>query len=162
MEVWDAYDAQFNRVEGVTLIRGEAIPAGLFHLVCDIIVKHTDGTYLLMLRDERKRFGGMWEATAGGSALQGESPAECAARELLEETGIAAEQLTEVGRTVSETNRSIYVEFLCVTSCEKESVRLQEGETTDYQWVSRDALLRMTQQELVTKRMQQFLQKLQG
>lgn len=109
MEVWDAYDAQLNRVEGVTLIRGEAIPAGLFHLVCDIIVKHTDGTYLLMLRDERKRFGGMWEATAGGSALQGESPAECAARELLEETGIAAEQLTEVGRTVSETNRSIYV-----------------------------------------------------
>lgn len=115
-----------------------------------------------MLRDGRKRFGGMWEATAGGSALQGERPAECAARELLEETGIAAEQLTEVGRVVSETNRSIYVEFLCVTSCEKDSVRLQEGETTDYQWVSRDALLRMTQQELVTKRMQQFLQKLQG
>ena len=96
MEVWDAYDAQLNRVEGVTLIRGEAIPAGLFHLVCDIIVKHTDGTYLLMLRDGRKRFGGMWEATAGGSALQGERPAECAARELLEETGIAAERLTEV------------------------------------------------------------------
>ena len=115
-----------------------------------------------MRRDGRKRFGGMWEATAGGSALQGERPAECAARELLEETGIAAEQLTEVGRVVSETNRSIYVEFLCVTSCEKESVRLQEGETTEYQWVSRDTLLRMTQQELVTKRMQQFLQELQG
>lgn len=70
METWDAYDKDFNKVHDVTLIIGEAIPEGLFHMVCDIIVKHTDGNYLLMQRDRRKQFGGMWEATAGGSALQ--------------------------------------------------------------------------------------------
>ena len=74
METWDAYDKDFNKVHNATLIRGEAIPEGLFHLVCDIIVKHTDGSYLLMQRDRCKQFGGMWEATAGGSALQNESP----------------------------------------------------------------------------------------
>ncbi len=67
MELWDAYDSDFNHIEGMTLIRGESIPDGLFHLVCDTIVKHSDGTYLLMKRDPRKHLGGMWEATACGA-----------------------------------------------------------------------------------------------
>ena len=47
MEVWDAYNKEFEKIEGMTLIRGEAIPDGFYHLVSDIIVKHVDGTYLL-------------------------------------------------------------------------------------------------------------------
>ena len=82
MEKWDAYDTDFKIVPGRSLLRGEAIPEGLFHLVCDVLVRHTDGSYLLMQRDWRKAYGGMWEATAGGSALQGESALECAVREL--------------------------------------------------------------------------------
>ena len=64
MELWDAYDRELNKIEEMTLIRGERIPKGVFHLVCDILVKHTDESYLLMKRDERKHFGGMWEASA--------------------------------------------------------------------------------------------------
>ena len=37
-----------------------------------------------MQRDARKHLGGMWEVTAGGSALQGESSLDCAIRELHE------------------------------------------------------------------------------
>ena len=74
MEIWDAYDRNLEKIEGMTLIRGEKIPEGVYHLVCDVIVRHTDGEYLLMQRDSKKHYGGMWEATAGGSALQGEKP----------------------------------------------------------------------------------------
>ena len=160
MELWDAYDRELNRIDGITLVRGEAIPAGLYHLVCDVIVRHIDENWLLMQRARRKHFGGMWEATAGGSALQGESPLECAVRELREETGIEADHLDEVGRTVSEN--TIYVEFLCVTDCEKDSVRLQAGETAAYRWVSRQELLAMKRSELVTERMQQFISELRA
>ena len=76
MELWDAYDRDFKKVQGVTLIRGEKVPENYFHLVCDIIVRHADGSYLVMQRDKRKHLGGMWEATAGGSALQGEDSCE--------------------------------------------------------------------------------------
>ncbi len=48
MELWDAYDKDFRKIQGITLIRGEAIPEGTFHLVCDVIVRHTDGSYVLM------------------------------------------------------------------------------------------------------------------
>lgn len=160
MELWDAYDENFNIISGVSLIRGEPIPKGMFHLVCDIIVRHADGSYLLMQRDYAKHFGGMWEATAGGSALQNESPSECAFRELREETGIIADHLTEVGRVRKDARAAFYVEFLCVTDCKKDSIVLQEGETIAYRWVSRDALVQMKEDVLVTKRMQQFIEEL--
>lgn len=161
MELWDAYDANFHEVKDVTLIRGEPIPDGLFHLVCDVIVKHADGDYLLMQRDSQKHYGGMWEATAGGSALRGESPPDCAVRELREETGINAKQLVELGRVVSEQNRTLYVEFSCVTDQPKDSVTLQKGETSDYKWVGKDELIHMKKSELVTERIQRFVKELQ-
>ena len=157
MEIWDAYDRNLEKIEGMTLIRGEKIPEGVYHLVCDIIVRHTDGEYLLMQRDSRKHYGGMWEATAGGSALQGESPLDCAIRELREETGIRAEQLEEVGRVRAAGRNAIYCEFLCVTDCRKDSIILQEGETSAYKWVTQDELLSMKREELVTQRMQNFV-----
>ena len=76
----DAYNKEYEKIEGMILIRGEAIPDGFYHLASDVIVKHVDGTYLLMQRDIRKHFGGMWEAIAGGSALKGEGSLACAIR----------------------------------------------------------------------------------
>lgn len=159
MELWDVYDKAFHKMEDMMLIRGENIPDGLFHLVCDIIVRHTDGSYLLMQRDPRKNFGSMWEATAGGSALQGETPLECARRELWEETGIDATDLVSVGQITSHD--TIYMEFICITDCDKGSITLQAGETVAYKWVSREELLAMKKSELVTRRMQKFLVELQ-
>ena len=159
-ELWDAYDRDLNKIDGATLVRGERIPEGIYHLVAEVIVRHTDGEYLLMQRDPRKHYGGMWEATAGGSAIKGETPYECAVRELREETGISSEGLVEVGRAVSHD--TVYVEFLCVTSCDKDSVTLQAGETSAYKWVTKEELLSMKCDELVTKRMQGFIKDLQG
>ena len=133
-EIWDAYCAD-GTLAGQNLVRGEPIPQGLYHLVSEILVRHADGDYLLMQRDPRKpNYGGFFEATAGGSALKGEDAITCAKRELREETGIVTGTLTNIGRFVSHD--TIYETFLCVTDCEKESVKLQEGETVSYKWVS--------------------------
>lgn len=161
-ELWDAYDDGFNKLKGITLVRGEKIPDGVFHLVCEVVVKNTDGSYLLMQRDKRKHFGGMWEATAGGSALKGENPLQCATRELREETGIVARKLVEVGRVVNNEHQSLYVEFFCETDCEKDSIVLQKGETSAYKWVSAEELASMSKDELVTQRMQRFIKELQA
>ena len=158
-EIWDLYDKDFNRIDGVSLCRGEAIPAGRFHLVGNVLVRHADGTYLLMLRDRAKKHGGMWEASAGGSALQGETPLQCAMRELEEESGIVCRDLKDLGVTVSEKNRTIYAEYLCVFSGPKDSVRLQKGETTAYKWVSRDELLAMSLSELLSGRAQERIRR---
>ena len=159
VEQWDAYDSKFERIPGMTLTRSEAhlIPSGVYHLVCDVLVRHTDGTYLLMRRDPRKAYPGLWEATAGGSALRGETALECALRELREETGIAATELVELTRLVKDTTHSVYVEYLCITGCDKGSVVLQEGETVDYRWVTGEEVRRMTPEELLSERMRPYI-----
>ena len=156
MEFWDAYDENFRLVPGVTITRPGPVPEGLFHLFCDILVQHRDGTYLLMRRDESKYFfPGMWEATAGGSAIQGETPLACAIRELWEETGIKAESLSEIGRL--KNRDTLFVQYLCVTDGPKDGVALQEGETSAYKWVSRAELLAM-KNEIVLERIQFFIE----
>lgn len=104
-----------------------------------------------MQRDFCKHFGGMWELTAGGSALQGENPLECAIRELKEETGLQTTDLVELDRIVHEIHQSLYVEFLYVADCKKDIVKLQKGETIAYKWVTRDEILNM-QDEMASSR----------
>lgn len=160
MEIWDAYDENRNKIVGVSLVRGEPINEGYYHLVSEIIVRHQDGSYLLMQRDERKHLGGMWEASAGGSALQGESPFDCAVRELQEETGMVSDELTEIGQVLHYGHKAIYVEYLCNTDVDKDSIVLQDGETSAYKWISGDELRFMSKDELATQRIQNFIEEL--
>lgn len=159
-EIWDAYDRNFNKIENVTLVRGEPIPDGMYHLVCDIVVKHTDGTYLLMQRDLQKTFGGRWELTAGGSALIGETPLEGAMRELREETGIASSDFKELRRVVNEKRHFVCVVYFCLTDCDKNSVTLQEGETIDYKWVTKEEILKMPSDTLASVRVLEIFNKM--
>lgn len=149
-----------NVIAGQVLVRGEKIPKGVYHLVSEVIVRHQDGTYLLTQRDSRKNLGGMWEATAGGSALQGESPLECAERELREETGILTDDFIEVGRVLHQRHQTYYVNYLCHTDVDKESIVLQEGETSAYKWVTAEELRQMSREELATQRILNFIEEL--
>ena len=138
MEIWDLYTAD-GASAGKTVSRGEKLPEGYYHLVSEVLVRHIDGSYLLMLRSpEKKIYPGCWEATAGGSVLAGEAPLDGALRELREETGMENAELAALGSQVSDLTSTIYHSFLAVTDCPKNSVRLQPGETADYRWLTEE------------------------
>lgn len=159
MELWDAYDKEFNIIKDMTLVRGEEskIPTGIYHMVVMILVRHTDGQYLLMRRSPGKAYPLYWEATAGGSVLQGETAMEGALRELREETGINVGTLEEMERFVKDETHSAYFVFVCVTDCDKESIILQEGETCDYKWVDKEELLSMGDGELLAQTTRKYV-----
>ena len=141
MELWDAYDA-FGRRTGALLTRGEPVPPGCFHVVAEVAVRHADGSLLVTRRDPRKpNFPGCWEIGAGGSVLAGESWQEGARRELREETGLEARALIPLFLAVRPENGGIYAGFLCQYDGSKDAVRLQEGETIGYRWLSPRELL---------------------
>ena len=158
-EFWDAYDRNLNKI-GLTLIRGKDVPDGVYHIVCDVLVKHEDGTYLLMQRSPEKNFPGMWEATAGGSALKGEIPQECVQRELFEETGLVCNIFSKVGCIISDHNHAIYIEYVCESDWDKSAVILQKGETSDFRWVTLKELKNLKKDELITTRMQKFVKEI--
>lgn len=147
MELWDGY-YEDETLAGVDLIRGQEIPDGLLHLVCEIIVHHEDGDYLLMQRDYKKEtYPGMYEATAGGSVLKGETPLEGAKRELEEETGIRTDSLTQIYRKINHNKDAIHYGYLCQVAGEKDRIRLQEGETISYRWLPKEEFLRFAESE---------------
>jgi 8-oxo-dGTP pyrophosphatase MutT (NUDIX family) len=145
MEIWDLYDREGNRT-GDTWERKfrsfQDIPMGKYHLVVDILVRHKDGTYLIMKRDENKDvYPGYWEASAGGSAITGEEPFEAAQRELFEETGLKGYDYELINVSFSDKSHSMFYSYVCETDADKDSIVLQEGETTDYKWVDRAGLI---------------------
>lgn len=138
MEYWDAYNEKGEKI-GIDLIRGKVIPEGLFHIVVEVLVKHTDGSFLLMQRDLNKpNYPGMFEAGASGSVIKGETFIEGAKRELREETGIISNSLKEINCFINNKNHTIYIGYLCIWSGDKEQITLQEGETISYKWLSKD------------------------
>ncbi len=153
MEIWDLYNEQGQKT-GETWERSRAmeIPEGRYHIVCDVLIRHQDGEFLLMLRDPDKEINpGCLEASAGGSALAGELPEEAAHREMLEETGLTANKLELISTTWKPESRSVIYAYLTVVNCAKDSVQLQQGETVGYQWAETAAFLRMIRQEPVLK-----------
>ena len=153
MELWDLYD-ETGRKTGETWERSRAreIPEGRYHIVCDILIRHRDGDFLLTVRDPNKDvYPGCLEASAGGSALAGETPEEAARREMREETGLTADTLALIGTTRRPQSRSVLCAYLATASCGKDSVRLQQGETVDYRWVDAQTLLRLMREEPVLK-----------
>ena len=155
MEIWDLYDREGNKT-GKTWERKfgnyKEIPEGYYHMVVDILVKHTDGSYLLTKRDMSKDvYPGYWEASAGGSALSGEEKLEAAKRELLEETGLTASSMELISHTFREPSHSMFYSYLAIVDADKDSVVLQEGETVDYKWVDDRGLIEYVDSDLAMK-----------
>ena len=143
MELWDAYNRNGEKT-GEILVRGEPIPEGRYHLVCEVLVRHMDGDYLCMIRSRKKPNYPLYpECTAGGSALMGDSPLDCIKRELREETGIEWEEFEEVNRTVRECYATIFHSYICTVDWPKDKITLQEGETEGYQWLSEEAFIEL-------------------
>lgn len=133
-EYWDLYDRKGNFVR--TMRRGQGfVPPELYHITVEIIATDFNGHILVTQRSfEKSRDGGLWEFPAG-SVLSGEQPHEAALRELLEETGLRPKTLRKFHKSlVPGMLRIAY--FAEVPNLCEASVRLQAGETMNYQVVT--------------------------
>ena len=153
MELWDLYDASGRRT-GETWERKHSpdqhIPEGRYHIVVDILIRNRNGEYLLTQRDLHKEVHpGEWEASAGGSALAGESPIQAAIREMQEETGLTATGIWLVARSMRKD--CIFFSYVAETDCARDDVRLQEGETVDYRWVDAAGLVEFSRADIGLK-----------
>ncbi len=144
-EAWDAYDAQGNLL-GYDLYRGEPIPEGVYHLVVEIYVFSKDGKVLSTQRHPGKpMFPLKWEVT-GGAVQKGETPGQGALRELREETGICAspDQLYAVYSMVRY--HAIFHSYAVLVDRDV-PIKLQDGETVAYQWLTYEAFLALVDSE---------------
>ena len=55
-------------------------------------------------------------------------------------------------------HKTYYVDYLCVTDVDKNSIVLQDGETSAYKWVPASELRNMSRDELATQRQINFIE----
>lgn len=144
-ELWGALNEDESPA-GFLLARHTPIPKDIYHLVVEVIVRHTNGKFLVVQRSyDKKQAPGFFEASASGSALHGETSLEAVKRELFEETGIKEGRFTLQNRNVYPELHSIFHSYLCETDQDPESILLQEGETIHYEWMDKDEFLAFTE-----------------
>ncbi len=88
MEIWDIYDVNRNKTNR-TMVRGESFNEGDYHLVVHVCIFNSKGEMLIQQRQPFKSgWPNMWDFTASGSAVSGDTSQMAAEREVDEELGL--------------------------------------------------------------------------
>ena len=129
-----------KRPLGKTIIRGEEIPAGCYHIVVNIMTVNSRGEILLTQRAPEKSSPGCWETT-GGSKRCGETERQAAVRELFEETGIRQNEDDMIFCGCRRVRKWILTYYLTFADEPETGIVLQKGETSAYRWVTPEQFL---------------------
>ena len=142
VELWDLYDAQGNRT-GKTMVRGEEVPSGYYHLAVHIWPMNSRGEFLIQRRSPHVLWKPNLWAVTGGSAVCGEDALTAARRELKEEIGYNAlpEEMHQIA-CLKRTNSFCCV-FCVQTDWPVDSFSLQKEEVSAVAWCDRDKITRM-------------------
>ncbi|MDD7430046.1 MAG: NUDIX domain-containing protein [Oscillospiraceae bacterium] len=143
MELWDVYDE--NRVKtGRTIIRGEEMQQGDYHMVVHVCIFGSDGKMLIQQRQPfKKGWSGKWDVTVGGSAVSGDTSRTAAVREVKEEIGLDID-LDRV-RPVMTVNfeRGFDDYYIIEQDADIDSLTLQPEEVKAVKWADYDEICAM-------------------
>ncbi len=87
-EIIDLYTADRKKANR-THIRGTKHPDGLYSMVVHVCIFNAQNQMLLQQKSDRKNKNNIWDFSAGGCSLSGETSRQAITRELFEELGIS-------------------------------------------------------------------------
>ena len=146
MEAWDLYTQ--DRVKtGQTMLRGDPVPEGLFHLQVHVCIFNEQGEMLIQQRQSTKRwYAGLWDYSVGGSAVAGDTSLAAAERETLEELGL---QVSLAGRKPAVTRwygAMIDDYYILPLNVALSDLHLQKEEVQAVRWASQEDILTLLAQ----------------
>ena len=146
MEAWDLYTQ--DRVKtGQTMLRGDPVPEGHFHLQVHVCIFNEQGEMLIQQRQSTKRwYAGLWDYSVGGSAVAGDTSLAAAERETLEELGL---QVSLAGRKPAVTRwygAMIDDYYILPLNVALSDLHLQREEVQAVRWASREDILTLLAQ----------------
>ena len=146
MEAWDLYTQ--DRVKtGQTMLRGDPVPEGHFHLQVHVCIFNEQGEMLIQQRQSTKRwYAGLWDYSVGGSAVAGDTSLAAAERETLEELGL---QVSLAGLKPAVTRwygAMIDDYYILPLNVALSDLHLQREEVQAVRWASREDILTLLAQ----------------
>lgn len=148
MELWDIYDIDRVRTGRVAQRGKPASEGGLgegeYHLVVHVCVFNGRGQLLLQQRQKDKEgYPNLWDVSAAGSALAGETSAAAASRELREELGLVHDFTKERPFWTTHFERGFDDWYFIRMEADISDLRLQPEEVQDARWADLAEIERM-------------------
>ena len=141
MEAWDLY-TQDRLKTGQTMLRGDPVPEGLFHLQVHVCIFNEQGEMLIQQRQTTKRwYAGLWDDSVGGSAGAGDTSRAAAERETREELGL---RVSLAGRKPAVTRwygSMIDDYYILPLNVALSDLHLQREEVQAVRWAGREDIL---------------------
>ena len=145
MELWDIYDKNREKT-GRTHERGIPVKEGDYHLVVHVWIVNDRGEFLIQKRQPwKKGWPNMWDGSAAGCAVVGDSSRGAAIRETKEELGVDLDMSKgEILFTVKFSSGFDDI-WLVRQNVDIKDLKLQYEEVADAKWVSEKQIKKMVQ-----------------
>lgn len=153
-ELRDLYDINGNKTDK-TYYKGEVIPTGYYPMVVMVVIRNSEGKFLMQKRVESK--GGDWGVT-GGHPKSGETPFEGIITEVKEELGLNFSKENFIEYESGCDGKDCYKMYYITKDIELNDLKIQEEELTEVKWFSMEELERMVEtKELNENQIQCFI-----
>ena len=141
MEAWDLYTK--DRVKtGQTMLRGDRVPEGLFHLQVHVCIFNSRGEMLIQQHQVTKRwYAGLWDYSVGGSAVAGDTSLAAAERETLEELGLRVSLAGRMPAVTRWYGAMIDDYYILPLDADLSGLTLQKEEVQAVRWAAREDIL---------------------
>lgn len=143
LELWDVYDVNRHKTDR-TMVRGSAFREGDYHLVVHICIFNSQGEMLIQQRQSFKEgWPNLWDITAGGSAVIGDSSQSAIERELMEELGISINLQGVRPKLTINFDSGFDDVYLVEKEVRLEDLKLQYEEVQNVKWASKEEIIQM-------------------
>ena len=138
-ELRDLYDKNGNKTNK-TYFKGEKIPDGYYPMVVMVVIRNSDGKFLMQKRAASK--GGDWGVT-GGHPKSGETPIEGIITEIREELGLDFSNENFIEYDSGCDGIDCYKMFFVNKDIELKNIIIQEDELSEVRWFTMEELRNM-------------------
>lgn len=145
MEIWDVYD-RYRNLTGKKILKTQraSLKAGEYETVVHVGIFNSDNELLIQKRQSFKEtYPNLWDITAGGHVVSGETSEEAIERELFEELGYKYDfSLERPYFTINYKNGfdDIYV---IKDDIEINNLKLQYEEVQNIVWATKEEVLQL-------------------
>ena len=138
-ELRDLYDKNGNKTNK-NYKKGDPIPKGYYPMVVMVVIRNSNGDFLMQKRVEAK--GGDWGVT-GGHPKSGETPIEGIITEVKEELGLDFSENDFIEYDSGCDGKDCYKMYYVTKDIDISKIKIQQEELTEVRWFSMDELKRM-------------------
>lgn len=140
-ELRDLYDINSNKTNK-TYHKGEIIPNGYYPMVVMVVIRNSNGEFLMQKRVESK--GGDWGVT-GGHPKSGETPLEGIITEVKEELGLDFSKEKFIEYDSGCDGKDCYKMYFVNKDIKLEDIKIQKEELSEVKWFTMDELQHMVE-----------------